>query len=221
MGNLDTAPAPTPSLDTPTRPPPAKPRTACKGPKALNPVRLIVWPTVQGSDKPFASLFASTKDTTLLGVHRSRKDNLIVSLPHGTSNSAVEALIPVIRSVFQPKNTPVSVLRDTPWVKLMVSSMPARPAPGAPSYSGEEVRNSFLLNPMVKQLSIMQAPQWIRNPASITGVHSSFTFSFEDPDGSLAQAIAKSRLFLFGEPVHLKRWTSKPRPKQDQIWMAE
>ncbi|KAG9114054.1 hypothetical protein FRC07_007706 [Ceratobasidium sp. 392] len=239
MGNPDTAPALAPPSDTPIRPPPVKPRTARKGPQVLNPVRLIVRPTVQGPDKPFASLLCfgpsepfrrlshamslspSTKDTTLLGVHRNRKDNLIVSLLHGTSDSMVEALIPVISSVFQPKNTPITVSRDTPWVKLMVSSVPARPVPGAPTYSEEEVRNSFLLNPAVKQLSITRAPRWIRNPASITGAHSSFTFSFEDSDGSLAQAIAKSRLFMFGEPVHLKRWTSKPRPKQDQTRMVD
>ncbi|KAG9119360.1 hypothetical protein FRC07_005635 [Ceratobasidium sp. 392] len=239
MGNLETAPAHTPPLDNPTRPPPAKPRTARKGPQVLNPVRLIVRPSVLGLDKPFASLLCfgpselfrrlshamllnpSTKDTTLLGVHRNRKDNLIVSLPHDTSDSAVAALIPVIGSVFQLKNTPISVSRDTPWVKVMVSSVPARPVPEAPTYSEEEVRNSFLLNPAVKQLSITQAPRWIRSPASITGAHSSFTFSFEDSDGSLAQAIAKSRLFMFGEPVHLKRWTSKPRPKQDQTRMVD
>ncbi|KAF8593525.1 hypothetical protein BDV93DRAFT_566446 [Ceratobasidium sp. AG-I] len=57
---------------------------------------------------------------------------------------------------------------------------------------------------------------WIRNPAAITGAHSSFTLSFEDPDGSVRRALLKLRLFVFGAPVVVKSWVerapARPRP---------
>ncbi|KAG8693700.1 hypothetical protein FRC09_010347 [Ceratobasidium sp. 395] len=221
-------------------PRPQRKPSARKGPVAvLNPVRLIVrsadasrrtkpfaFILCHGPSEPFRrlshamSLSPSTKDVTLLGVHRNRSENLIVSLPHGTSDSAVAAVSTVIHSTFSDPSSarplPLQITRDVPWVKLMVSSVPARSTPGAPTYSEEEVKTSFMLNPAIKTLSITRAPRWVRNPASITGIHSSFTFSFEDPDGSLARSLAKSRLFMFGEPVHLKRWIDKPLAKRDR-----
>ncbi|QRV97678.1 muscle M-line assembly protein unc-89 [Ceratobasidium sp. AG-Ba] len=162
------------------------------------------------------SLSPVSNSVTLLGVHQNRSKNLIVSLPHGTSDAHVDAITTVIHSTFTPLcSFPLSVTCDVAWTKLMVSSVPTRPKPGDPTYSEEEVRSSFLLNPAVKALSIMRNPRWIRNPASITGAHSSFTFSFQDPDGSIGRALAKSRLFVFGKPVHLKRWTDKPRRTRD------
>ncbi|KAG8692541.1 hypothetical protein FRC09_011132 [Ceratobasidium sp. 395] len=225
----------------PAQTPRPKPKpSARKGPVAvLNPVRLVI----RSADpsrrtKPFSSILChgpsepfrrlshamalspSTKDVTLLGVHRNRSENLIVSLPHGTPDSAVAAVSTVIHSTFSNPSSarplPLQITRDVPWAKLMVSSVPARPTSGAPTYSEEEVMSSFSLNPAIKTLSITRTPRWVRNPASITGIHSSFTFSFEDPDGSLARSLAKSRLFMFGEPVHLKRWIDKPLAKRNQ-----
>ncbi|QRV96569.1 hypothetical protein RhiJN_24587 [Ceratobasidium sp. AG-Ba] len=216
-------------------PPTSRPKAQPVKAPVLNPVRLVVRPTsalfqqmpfaallVAGPAEPFRllshslSLSPTTARVTLLGVHQNRSKNLIVSLPHGTSDAHVDAVSTVIHSTYRPLcGFPLSVSRDVAWTKFMVSSVPARLKPGEPTFSEEEVRSSFLLNPAVKTLSITRPPRWIRNPASITGAHSSFTFSFQDPDGSLGRALAKSRLFVFGEPVHLKRWTDKPRRTRD------
>ncbi|KAG8683807.1 hypothetical protein FRC09_015837 [Ceratobasidium sp. 395] len=99
----------------------------------------------------------------------------------------------------------------------MVSSVPTRSTQTSPTYSEEEVKKSFLLNPVIQTLKITRTPRWVRNPASITGMHSSFTFSFEDPDGSLARSLAKSDLFVLGEPVHLKRWIDNPLAKRNVL----
>ncbi|KAG8717285.1 hypothetical protein FRC09_014508 [Ceratobasidium sp. 395] len=158
------------------------------------------------------SLSPTTKDVTLLGVHENCSGNLIVSLPCGTPDNTVNTVISVIHTTFTPTlHFPLLITRDVAWTKLMVSSVNARPNPGAPTYSEEEVKASFLLNPAIQDLVITRDPRWVRNPASITGHHSSFTFLFQDPDGSIGRGLAKSRLFMFGEPVHLKRWTDKPR----------
>ncbi|KAG8699339.1 hypothetical protein FRC09_006672 [Ceratobasidium sp. 395] len=198
---------------------------------AKNPVRLVVRPTnTKFKQKPFAmllvngpsnpyrllshalSLSPTTKDVTLLGVHENRSGNLIVSLPCDTPDTTVNTIITVIHATFTPTLCfPLLITRDVAWTKLMVSSVKACPDSGAPTHSEEEVKASFLLNTAIQDLTITRGPRWVRNPASITGAHSSFTFSFQDPDESIGRGLAKSHLFMFGEPVHLKRWTDKPR----------
>ncbi|KAG8695649.1 hypothetical protein FRC08_007636 [Ceratobasidium sp. 394] len=231
----------TPPLKPPvsTPKPSPKPRTPAKVPApaapAPKPIRLIVRPPVdsprlgspfaqvllRGPSEPFRllshamSLSPQTKDVTLLGVHQNRSKNLVVSLPAGTPDATVDAVVQVVRKTLLSFGSAPVVDRDTPWLKLLVSRILARPEPGSPTFTEAEILASFLhLNPSISALKITRSPRWIRNPASITGVHSSFTFSFENPDGSLARSLAKSSLFVFGAPVHLKRWTDKPRQQR-------
>ncbi|KAG8723944.1 hypothetical protein FRC09_001053 [Ceratobasidium sp. 395] len=237
----DLAGSPLPGPSHVSRPPRSASRpSARKGPVAvLPPIRLIIR-RADPTDSPFplAYLFANgpsdpyhrlrlamfcdllTRDTPLLGLHRTRRNNAVVSLPHGTPDHVVDAVADLIklelcRTPDSSRSFPLLVTRDVPWVKLMVSSVPARCTQGSRTYSEEEVRKSFSLNPAIQSLKITRAPRWVRNPASITGMHSSFTFSFEDPDGSLARSLAKSHLFVLGEPVHLKRWIDNPMAKRD------
>ncbi|KAG8680284.1 hypothetical protein FRC08_016411 [Ceratobasidium sp. 394] len=167
------------------------------------------------------SLSPQTKDVTLLGVHQNRSKNLVVSLPAGTPDAAVDAVVQVVQKTLLSFGSAPVVDRDTPWSKLLVSRVPARLEPGSPTFTEAEVLASFLhLNLSVSALKITRSLRWIRNPASITGIHSSFTFSFEDPDGSLARSLAKSSLFVFGAPVHLKCWTDKPQQQRKMPQMT-
>ncbi|KAG8790063.1 hypothetical protein FRC12_012858 [Ceratobasidium sp. 428] len=242
-GTLDLAGSPLPHPSHVSGPPRSKSRpSARKGPvAALKPIRLIVRRAdPSDSSFPLAYLFANgpsdpyrrlrlamafcpaTKDTPLLGLHRNRQNNAVGSLPHGTPNHVVEAVSDLVKTTLGTapglsRSFPLLVTRDVPWAKLMVSSVPTRSTQTSPTYSEEEVKKSFLLNPVIQTLKITRAPRWVRNPASITGMHSSFTFSFEDPDGSLAQSLAKSHLFVLGEPVHLKRWIDNPLAKRNVL----
>ncbi|KAG8723527.1 hypothetical protein FRC09_002954 [Ceratobasidium sp. 395] len=216
--------------------------SARKGPVAvLKPIRLIIRRAdPSDSSFPLAYLFANgpsdpyrrlrlamalcpaTKDTPLLGLHRNCQNNAVVSLPHGTLDCVVEAVSDLVTTTLGTSpglscSFPLLVTRDVPWAKLMVSSAPTHSTQASPTYSEEEVKKSFLLNPVIQTLKITRAPRWVRNPASITGMHSSFTFSFEDPDGSLARSLAKSDLFVLGELVHLKRWIENPLAKRNVL----
>ncbi|KAG8721226.1 hypothetical protein FRC09_008228 [Ceratobasidium sp. 395] len=242
-GTLDLAGPPHPHLSHVSGPPRSKSRpSARKGPVAvLKPIRLIIRRAdPSDSSFPLAYLFANgpsdpycrlrlamafcpaTKDTPLLGLHRSRRNNAVVSLPHGTPDHVVEAVSDLAKTTLSTapglsRSFPLLVTRDVPWAKLMVSSVPTCSTQTSPTYSEEEVKKSFLLNPAIQTLKITRAPRWVRNPASITGMHSSFTFSFEDPDGSLARSLAKSDLFVLGKPVHLKRWIDNPLAKRNVL----
>ncbi|KAG8694982.1 hypothetical protein FRC08_008143, partial [Ceratobasidium sp. 394] len=104
------APKPSPKPHTPAKvPAPAAP--------APKPIRLIVRPPadsprlgspfaqvlLRGPSEPFRllshamSLSPQTKDVTLLGVHQNRSKNLVVSLPAGTPDATVDAVVQVVR----------------------------------------------------------------------------------------------------------------------------
>ncbi|KAG9083819.1 hypothetical protein FRC06_004358 [Ceratobasidium sp. 370] len=227
----------TPDPKPPPKPQRSRPKGLGLAParSTAPPVRLIVrpGPSPSAPEFPFAALFAKgptepyrllshalalnppTKDVRLLGVHQNRNKNLVISLDPGTPDAVVAHVISISRTTLTPHYPrgpgPVPMVdRDIPWSKLLVSSVPTRSEPGAPVHSEANIQASFLLNPAISALKVTRPPRWIRNPASITGVHSSFTFSFEDPDGSLVRSLAKSSLFVFGVPVHLKHWVDKP-----------
>ncbi|KAG9092357.1 hypothetical protein FRC06_000136 [Ceratobasidium sp. 370] len=158
----------------------------------------------KGPSEPFRrlshalSLSPSTKNAVLLGVHRNQRGNAVITLAPGTPDGVITHVVHVVKTVFSLDGTPPTVQHDVPWSKLLISSVPARPELHAP-------------NPLVAGLKITRNPRWIRNPASITGLHSSFTFAFEDPDGSLSRSLSKSSLFVLGGLVRPKRWIEKSK----------
>jgi hypothetical protein len=150
------------------------------------------------------------KGMSILGAHWNKNNNIIVSFPHGTPESSALSLRPAIRAALGiPESVDITI--DKPWSKLMVSSVPARVAPGAPVFSEADLAASFVRNPAVQNIAITRQPRWIRNPSNITGAHSSFVFSFEDPDGSVSRLLRKTPLFVFGAPVSIKLWQDRPR----------
>ncbi|KAI9512656.1 hypothetical protein F5148DRAFT_1161802 [Russula earlei] len=67
-------------------------------------------------------------------------------------------------------------------------------------------------NPTYATLTITQPPSWVRSPSTYApGVHSSLSVSFEDPDGTKAQALLHlCTLHMLGHVVTLKHWRSNP-----------
>ncbi|KAF8599853.1 hypothetical protein BDV93DRAFT_511394 [Ceratobasidium sp. AG-I] len=94
--------------------------------------------------------------------------------------------------------------------KVMISGIAARDREDSPTYTENAVTDSLLANPAYSSLAITHQPRWIRNPAPITGLHSSVTVSFEDPDGTALRALVKTRHFVFGGPVTVKPWVDHP-----------
>ncbi|KAF8597464.1 hypothetical protein BDV93DRAFT_527414 [Ceratobasidium sp. AG-I] len=169
------------------------------------------------------SLHSHLTGTQLLGAHWNKANNLILSFPPGSPERALSSAASVVRTTLRlPDSVPIS--RVTPWSKLLVSSVVARDCEGSPTFSEDTVQQSFLANPALKDLVITHPPCWIRNPASITGAHSSFTFSFEDQDGSVTRALLRAHLFVLGAPVTVKKWidrpAARPRPSPPDVTMS-
>ncbi|KAF8594390.1 hypothetical protein BDV93DRAFT_565487 [Ceratobasidium sp. AG-I] len=213
-----------------SRPPKRNPKaSAPPAPSARDPIRFIAnfggTPPPTLFSTPHADLFhrltlalslhTHISGVRLLGVHWNKARNLVLAFPPDSPGTALLSALPVIRSSLHLEPS-FPLTRITTWSKVMVSSVPAREHVGSPTYSEDALRESFAANPSFTSLSVTRPPRWIRNPAAITGAHSSFTLSFEDHDGSVKRALLKSRLFVFGAPVVVKPWIerapARPRP---------
>ncbi|KAG8790269.1 hypothetical protein FRC12_012343 [Ceratobasidium sp. 428] len=202
-------------------PKPAPTKSGLTTPAIAKPVRLVV--QFAGNTPQhlrdlehthlFQKLSSASQNTSLLAVHWNKSENLIISLAHGTSDLAALALRPTIRAALEISDS-VDISIDKPWSRLLVSSVPARGSLGKPVFSESDLARSLLLNPTIQNIPITRQPRWIRNPTNITGAKSSFSFSFEDPDGSIAQLLCKTPLFVFGAPVTMKRWKHNPKARK-------
>ncbi|KAF8595437.1 hypothetical protein BDV93DRAFT_575327 [Ceratobasidium sp. AG-I] len=141
----------------------------------------------------------------------STRNLKIASCSACTPNLAVRPLLASIRSALHiDPNVPIS--RVVRWSKMLISSVPTRNLPDLPTFSEEAVAAALAANPPFSALSIMRAPCWVCNPASITKPTSSITISFEDPDGTVSRNLLKTHLFAFGALLTIKRWIDKPGP---------
>ncbi|KAG8699379.1 hypothetical protein FRC09_006656, partial [Ceratobasidium sp. 395] len=200
----------------PPKPAPTKPGPTTSA--IAKPVRLVVrfsgnTPQHLRDLEPthlFRKLSTALQNTSLLAAHWNKSENLIISLAHGTSDLAALALRPTIRTALEISDS-FDISIDKPWSQLLVSSVPARDSPSNPVFSESDLTRSLLLNPAMRNIPITRQPRWIRNPTNIVGFKSSFSFSFEDPDGSIAQLLCKTPLFVFGAPVTTKRWKHNPK----------
>ncbi|KAF8604739.1 hypothetical protein BDV93DRAFT_555175 [Ceratobasidium sp. AG-I] len=188
-----------------SRPPKHKPKApAPPAPSARDPIRFVAsfggTPPPSLFSTPHADLFhgltlalslhTHISGVRLLGAHWNKACNLVLAFPPDSPETALLSALPVLRSTLHLEpSTPLS--RITTWSKVMVSSVPAREHVGSPTYSEDALRESFAANPSFTSLSVTRPPRWIRNPAAITGAHSSFTLSFEDHDGSVRRALSK------------------------------
>ena len=108
------------------------------------------------------------------------------------------------------------------WIQLTRSvkgrvALTTSKGPDLPVYSPEAIHEELSMhNPNYASLIIRQPPSWIRNPKNFTdGKISSISFTFEDPDGSLAHQLADTPLTAFGNlRCTLKAWTTPEKPLQ-------
>src|ERR1700679_4285636 len=118
-------------------------------------------------------------------------------------------------SAFSSPDTPPQIRPNVRWSKLLINRVPTGKLSNHEVFTPEECHQALLTeNPSYASLSITQRPSWVRSPSSYKdSAVSSLSLSFEDPDGSRAQALIASRtLFIFGSVAVVKKWKQKPPP---------
>ena len=126
-------------------------------------------------------------------------------------------------SAFSAPDSPPQIRPNVRWLKLLINRVPTGKSPDHEAYTPEECHRTLLAeNPSYSSLSITQRPSWVRSPSSYKdGMVSSLSLSFEDPDGSRAQALISSKtLFIFGSVAVVKKWKQKPPPPRSIPTMA-
>ncbi|KAL1678424.1 hypothetical protein EV122DRAFT_177551, partial [Schizophyllum commune] len=101
-----------------------------------------------------------------------------------------------------PDTIPIS--RDIPWNKAVLPNVPTRDLDGD-VFSDDVIHEAMMANPIIRSLNITQRGRWVR-PAESIGWRSSIVFAFEDLDGSALKSLLKAKIFMFGTPIHVKRW---------------
>ncbi|CUA75631.1 Muscle M-line assembly protein unc-89 [Rhizoctonia solani] len=155
----------------------------------------------------------SAKGLQVLGSHWNPSGNIILTFPSNTSDELVAEHIHIIRDALNLSPN-LTISRDVPWSKLMLSSVFARDFSDDPVYSNEMLHEALIRNTAITNLKITQKPRWVRPPQEIKGFRSSIVFAFEDPDGSIAKSLLRAQIFMFGSPVRVKRWVDKPLFRQ-------
>ncbi|KAI9451840.1 hypothetical protein F5148DRAFT_1238189 [Russula earlei] len=135
--------------------------------------------------------------------------NLMTSLP--AISEALQASLSV-NSISAPQEPP-PVRPNVKWSKLTINAAPTGKTNTREAYTPQECHQALLAeNPTYATLTITQPPSWVRPPSTYApGVHSSLSVSFEDPDGTKAQALlCLCTLHMLGHVVTLKHWRSNP-----------
>jgi hypothetical protein len=96
------------------------------------------------------------------------------------------------------------------WSRVTFNGVPALDPETGLIYSDACLLEEMRRNPLCANLHFVLLPRWVRPPDRISGMHSSFSFAFLDPDGSTTRTMARTHLAMFGKAITFKKW--RPRP---------
>src|SRR6266446_10742625 len=136
-------------------------------------------------------------------------------------NSALPILAEALQTSFSvltsiPLALAPTLRTNIKWSKLRFNAVPTGKTAFKGAYSPDEAHKALTAeNPTYSSLTITQKPSWVHKPSSYSnGTISSLVVSFEDPDGTSAQALLHQRtLYAFGNIITIKRWKQTP-PKR-------
>jgi hypothetical protein len=157
------------------------------------------------------------KHVLVVGVKWTAGSNLVVRARAPSPTALVSALESVQEALEDDHRVINDIIPNTRWSRVTVSYVYSGKEPSSSAHSSSALQQEFAAhNPAYASLTIRQAPSWTRDPASFRdGQHSSVSFAFEDPDGSIANSLAGVPFTAFGNlncPVKL--WVRNKKPKK-------
>ena len=96
------------------------------------------------------------------------------------------------------------------WSRVTFNGVLALDPKSGTVYSDDCLLEEIKCNPICTNLHYVFHPRWVCPPNQITGMHSTFSFVFLDPEGSITQTMAHTHLAMFGKAITFKKW--QPRP---------
>ena len=80
-------------------------------------------------------------------------------------------------------------------------------------WSQDQLYAEFKENAVVKNLQLQLPPSWCKNPKSFDPSKEwvgTFAVVFEDPDGSIANMIVETPIYMFGNTATVRHWKERP-----------
>jgi hypothetical protein len=178
-------------------------------------VRLIVqlagkrdpWYLKNFPTEPFELLVSNLKQASAgivpLGFDISQKGNLIIDFPKHTSRGALTSNLDLILDNLNiDQDIPVTFVINQSSV--CIASVPTRLRPDSVVFSEAELAQSLLKNPAIAALTITSGPRWLHKPENGIPPRSSVVFRFEDPEGTIADSLQRTPIYVFGALVRVK-----------------
>ncbi|KAG9126385.1 hypothetical protein FRC07_003632 [Ceratobasidium sp. 392] len=164
---------------------------------------------------PLLLKHAETNKNILLYAQWNSHGNLILAFSPRTDLAAICAIKTDICNALNITDECV-FSRDVAWSKVMYVAVPTGLTPaGSGNVHSEYALKAELIanNPHIAELHITQNPWWVMRPDNLqqTGrFNSSVSLVFEDPDGSIVEALTRTRTYAFGSVIYGKVWIDKP-----------
>ncbi|KAI0262671.1 hypothetical protein BGY98DRAFT_940409 [Russula aff. rugulosa BPL654] len=128
---------------------------------------------------------------------------LTSSIPH-FSEALQTLLLAIAESA--PETLP-TLCPNVKWSKIRFNAVPTGKTDTQGAYMPDEVHNALVIeNPAYAALTIIQKPSWVRDPSTYSSsAISSFSVSFENPDGTSVQTLLHHKTFYaFGHVATVK-----------------
>lgn len=161
----------------------------------------------------------TAKGLSVIGASWNQSGNCVLSFPANSSPVIIEQHARVLREAVAG-DRPSVANRDVRWSKVVVHRVLTGLYSEGRVFPPDILLQDLTLNNSINKIKITRSPDWIRKPDDISSMHSSISFAFEDPSGSLVKSFVRQPLFLFGERCVVKEWKDKPSISQCRnCWM--
>ena len=161
------------------------------------------------------------EDVKILAARYTKKGNLVLTAHHNTSQAQLNNATPAIKTiigqlyndVYQSIPENITARANVKWSKVLINSVPVGITDSRGPWTPDECHRALEAhNPSYAFLKVTQKPTWVRPPSTYqSGNRSSLVVAFEDPDGSVKQAILSNRqLYLLGVRAKVSRWKQAP-----------
>lgn len=138
-----------------------------------------------------------------IGAHWNMAGNCILSFLTNAPFTLIKDHLSIIKKALDlAAETEIS--QDIPWLKVVLSGVLTHQLYSDPVFLPESLLEALLQNLTISDLRITQPSRWVRPLNNIDGFHSSFSFAFEDKDGSAIKTLLNMPLFMFGDQAKFK-----------------
>ena len=154
-------------------------------------------------------------------------NNLSLQFSADTKDAALEQSRVSIIQALEQKENEVTFKKNVAWSKIVIRNVPAIAYDDEDvdprMWTSKEIEVELHRNEAFKNVEFTREPAWACHPDTYAKIpnltHANVVITFEDPDGSLANKLIKSDVWMFASRVVPKHWVERIDLKQcERCW---